>query len=164
VRSNCGLILELHGDTGTGLLEDAHLKLRDLGVRDGYIVVAPTGPPIGGGDPGSTWSSANDAALVAIVRELASAYRADMKRIHVTGFARRLRHGGVVCDHVICFCRPHLAGASTGGDRGERTCSRPFTRRHGRFPVFDGRTDAAVGYRPIVAVRRGDRPLRRDRF
>src|SRR5262245_19827454 len=43
VRSACGLILELHGDTGTGLLEDAHVRLRELGVRDGYIVIAPTG-------------------------------------------------------------------------------------------------------------------------
>ena len=41
----CGLILELHGDTGTGLLMDAHTKLRELGAQHGYILVAPTGPP-----------------------------------------------------------------------------------------------------------------------
>jgi hypothetical protein len=35
VQRSCGLILELHGDTGTGLLEDAHTRLRDLGARDG---------------------------------------------------------------------------------------------------------------------------------
>src|SRR4051812_14740903 len=41
----CGLILVLHGDTGTGLLMDAHVKMRDLGQQHGYIVVAPSGPP-----------------------------------------------------------------------------------------------------------------------
>lgn len=156
MRSSCGLILELHGDTGTGLLEDAHVKLRDLGVRDGYIVVAPTGPPIGGGDAGSTWSSANDAALVAIVRELARAYRADMKRIHVTGFSR----GGFVtwrlaCDHADLFASAAPAGASTGGDRGERTCFAAGHAPSRKIPLLllMGRTDAAVGYRLIVAVR-----------
>src|SRR5690348_13309802 len=40
----CGLILVLHGDTGTGLLMDAHIKMRELGAQHGYIVLAPTGP------------------------------------------------------------------------------------------------------------------------
>src|SRR4249919_1052609 len=50
----CGLILELHGDTGTGLLMDGHTKLRDLGEQNGYIVIAPSGPPWPGPQPGST--------------------------------------------------------------------------------------------------------------
>jgi len=39
----CGLILELHGDTGNGLLMDGHTNLRALGAQHGYIVVAPSG-------------------------------------------------------------------------------------------------------------------------
>src|SRR5262245_44801985 len=66
MRPGCGLVMEVHGDTGTGLLEDAHTRLRDLGERAGYIVIAPTGPSIGDA-LGSTWSPANDEALVAIV-------------------------------------------------------------------------------------------------
>src|SRR5688572_3884766 len=34
----CGLILVLHGDTGTGLLMDAHVKLRELGAQHGFVV------------------------------------------------------------------------------------------------------------------------------
>lgn len=155
-QPGCGLILELHGDTGTGLLEDAHVRLRDLGARDGFIVVAPTGPPFGNGERGSTWSSANDSAIVEIVRQFARVYRADPRRIHVTGFSR----GGFVtwrlaCDHSDLFASAAPAGASTGGDRGETTC---FSR--GRAParkipllLLMGRTDAAVGYRLIVAIR-----------
>jgi len=156
LRTSCGLILELHGDTGTGLLEDAHVRLRDLGARDGYIVVAPTGPPFGRGKSGSTWSSANDAALVEIVRQFSRAYRADMKRIYVTGFSR----GGFVtwrlaCDHADLFAAAAPAGASTGGDRGERTCFSPGHTPSRKIPLLllMGRTDAAVGYPLMVAIR-----------
>jgi poly(3-hydroxybutyrate) depolymerase len=156
VRPGCGLILELHGDTGTGLLEDAHVKLRDLGVRDGYIVVAPTGPAIGREELGSTWSSSNDAALVDIVRQFARAYRTDAKRVHVTGFSR----GGFVtwrlaCDHADLFASAAPAGASTGADRGERTCFAAGRAPSRKIPLLllMGRTDAAVGYPLIVAIR-----------
>src|SRR4051812_2984247 len=45
----CGLILQLHGDTGNGLLMDANTNLRELGRQNGYVVIAPTGPPFGFG-------------------------------------------------------------------------------------------------------------------
>lgn len=82
----CGLILVLHGDTGTGLLEDAHVRLREHGAEAGYIVVAPTGPPFGGSGAsnGSTWSPANDATLIAIVGRISDELRVDRRRIHVT--------------------------------------------------------------------------------
>src|SRR4051812_7009847 len=60
----CGLILELHGDTGSGLLMDGHTKLRELGEQNGYIVIAPSGPPWPGSEGGSTWHATNDATLV----------------------------------------------------------------------------------------------------
>jgi polyhydroxybutyrate depolymerase len=155
-QPGCGLILELHGDTGTGLLEDAHVRLRDLGARDGFIVVAPTGPPFGQGERGSTWSSANDDGLVEIVRQFARVYRVDPRRIHVTGFSR----GGFVtwrlaCDHSDLFASAAPAGASTGGDRGEPTCFSNGRAPARKIPLLllMGRTDAAVGYRLIVAIR-----------
>src|SRR6185295_19597686 len=42
----CGLVLELHGDTGTGRLIDANTNLMALGAARDFIVVAPTGPPL----------------------------------------------------------------------------------------------------------------------
>jgi poly(3-hydroxybutyrate) depolymerase len=149
VAKSCGLILELHGDTGTGLLEDAHTRLRDLGERDGYVVVAPTGPK-------STWASSNDAALIDIVRQFMRSYHVDANRVHVTGFSR----GGFVtwrmaCDHADLFASAAPAGASNGSDRGERTCF-----AGGRSPVrkiplllLIGRTDAAVFFPLLVAIR-----------
>ncbi len=151
----CGLILELHGDTGTGLLMDAHTNLRALGDQHGYIVVAPTGPPWPGG-PGSTWSSANDATLVATVQLFAQVFRVDAKKIHVTGFSR----GGFVtwrllCDHADLFASAAPGGAGDGANFNETTC---FSG--GRMPSRDlpilfllGRTDAAVGYTSMTNIR-----------
>ena len=152
----CGVILELHGDTGTGLLMDAHTNLRALGEQHGYIVVAPTGPPWQGTGPGSTWHSTNDATLVDIVTQFRDVFRADPKRLHVTGFSR----GGFVtwrllCDHADLFASAAPGGAGDGTNFGEATC---FS--DGRFPsrtipilFLMGRTDASVGYASMQQIR-----------
>ena len=151
----CGLILELHGDTGTGLLMDEHTKLRDLGEQHGYIVVAPTGPPWPGG-PGSTWSSADDPNLVDIVQQFASVFRVDPKKIHVTGFSR----GGFVtwrllCDHADLFASAAPGGAGDGANFGETTCFSGGRMPSRQIPILFlmGRTDAAVGYPSMQAIR-----------
>ena len=151
----CGLILELHGDTGTGLLMDAHMKLRDLGEQYGYVVLAPTGPPWPGG-VGSTWSSANDATLVAIVQQFATVFRVDPKRIHVTGFSR----GGFVtwrllCDHADLFASAAPGGAGDGTAFGEATCFSQNRVPSREIPILFlmGRTDMAVGYPSMVTIR-----------
>jgi len=151
----CGLILELHGDTGTGLLMDGHTKLRDLGDQHGYIVVAPTGPPFGG-LPGSTWHASNDATLVDIVEQFASVYRTDAKKTHVTGFSR----GGFVtwrllCDHADLFASAAPGGAGDGANFGEPTCFSDGRRpsRHIPFVLLMGQTDASVGYGTMVQIR-----------
>ncbi len=148
-RPGCGLILELHGDTGTGLLEDAHVKLRDLGAQAGYIVLAPTGPALPAGQPGSTWSSANDAALVDIVRQFAEVFHVDAKRIHITGFSR----GGfstwrLLCDHADLFASAAPGAAGSGCFALGRAPSR-------KVPIIllMGRTDAQVTYQSMAQIR-----------
>ena len=151
----CGLILELHGDTGTGLLMDAHTKLRDLGDQHGYIVLAPTGPPWPGG-PGSTWSSANDPMLVDIVHQFAAVFRVDPKKIHVTGFSR----GGFVtwrllCDHADLFASAAPGGAGDGTSFDEVTCFSQSRAPSRPIPItfLMGRTDMSVGYPSMATIR-----------
>lgn len=153
----CGLILVLHGDTGDGLLMDAHIKMRDLGEQHGYIVIAPSGPPWPGG-PGSTWSSSNDAALVDMTNQFASVFRVDAKKIHVTGFSR----GGFVtwrllCDHADLFASAAPAGAGFGGGFGETTCFQQSRAPSRKIPIvfLMGRTDVSVGYANMVGIRDG---------
>jgi dienelactone hydrolase len=151
----CGLILELHGDTGTGLLMDGHTRLRDLGAPHGYIVVAPTGPPWGGA-PGSTWHAANDATLIDVVTTFVAAFHVDPRKVHVTGFSR----GGFVtwrllCDHADLFASAAPGGGGDGSAFGEATCFSGGRAPSRQLPILFlmGRTDASVGYASLTAIR-----------
>ncbi len=152
----CGLVLVLRGDTGTGLLMDGHIKMRELGDQYGYVVIAPTGPPFGGSLPGSTWHSTNDATLVQMVSDFASVFRVDPKKIHVTGFSR----GGfvtwrMICDHSDLFASAAPAGAGFGSGFGEQTCFTTGRAPARKIPIIFmlGRTDASVGYSTMTGIR-----------
>ena len=154
----CGLILELHGDTGTGLLMDAHVQLRALGEQHGYIAVAPTGPPFGQGQAGSTWHASTDAALLDLVAQVRDVFRVDPSKIHLTGFSR----GGFVtwrmlCDHAELFASAAPAGAGTGASFGETTCFEQGRAPSRPLPILFlmGRTDASVGYPAMQTIRDG---------
>lgn len=161
----CGIIVELHGDTGTGPLIDAHLRLRARAAPRGYIVVAPTGPAIGTINrttfAGSSWSPKEDEKVVAITKLFAQVFKADPKRIHVTGFSR----GGfmtwrLACDHSTLFASvaPGAAGNANTFltvNQIEPTC---FTA--GRFPsrpipilTLIGKTDVPVPYASMIAIK-----------
>jgi poly(3-hydroxybutyrate) depolymerase len=151
----CGLILELHGDTGNGLLMDAHTKLRDLGAQHGYIVVAPTGPPWPGG-PGSTWHASNDATLIDITTQVRDVFRVDATKIHVTGFSRgSFVTWRLLCDHADLFASAAPGGAGDGAGFGEETCFSQGRMPSRPLPILFlmGRTDAAVGYASMVQIR-----------
>ena len=163
-RPGCGLILELHGDTGTGLLLDANTDLMSRGAARGYLVVAPTGPPRADG-LGPTWTPAEDAKLIAIVQAVARVFRTDPARTHLTGFSR----GGyltwrLLCQHAELFASaaPGAAGSSPGGDcNGVPEVSCPFDAAvSGGMPsrpvpvlFLIGRTDAPVPYACAARVR-----------
>jgi polyhydroxybutyrate depolymerase len=154
-QPGCGLILELHGDTGNGPVFDANTGLMSLGDQNGYLVIAPTGPPRDDGN-GSTWTLAEDDKLMAIVDTVSSVFATDAKRTHVTGFSR----GGYVtwrlmCEHADRFASvaPGAGGSAPGGDcMGVSEVSCPFdaTLPGGMpsraVPVLEliGRLDAAV--------------------
>ena len=152
----CGLILQIHGDTGNGALMDANTNLRALGDANGYIVLSPTGPLFGQGYPGSTWTPTQDAKLVALTQAFVSVFRIDNARIHATGFSR----GGFVawrmlCDHADLFAS--VAPAAAGDGNGEITCF-----KNGRAPSREadilflmGRTDSPVPFTTMVSVRNG---------
>jgi polyhydroxybutyrate depolymerase len=153
-QPGCGLITEIHGDTGTGALMDANTNLKALGKQKGYVVVAPTGPPWPGG-PGSTWHPENDETVIAIIKDVAAVFRTDPKKNHLTGFSR----GGFVawrllCSHADFFASvaPGTAGSAPGGTcNGVAEVSCPFDGAgmpSRKIPVLFliGRTDTPVPY------------------
>jgi polyhydroxybutyrate depolymerase len=152
----CGLILVLHGDTGSGLLMEGHVKLRELGEQYGYVVIAPSGPPWRGPQGGSTWSDANDDELVAITEQFASVYRVDPKKVHVTGFSRgAFVTWRLLCDHSDLFASAAPGGAGFGGGFGETTCFQNGRAPTRKLPllILMGRTDVSVGYDNLVGIR-----------
>jgi poly(3-hydroxybutyrate) depolymerase len=135
---------------------DEHVKLRDLGAQHGYVVVAPTGPPFGGGQQGSTWRSSNDATLVDIVNQFKSVFRVDPKKVHVTGFSRgSFVTWRLLCDHADLFASAAPSGAGRGTNFGETTCFEASRMPSRRLPILFlmGRTDASVGYQTMVTIR-----------
>ena len=121
VNPGCGLITELHGDTGTGALMDANTNLAALGKQRGYVVVAPTGPPWPGAEPGSTWRVQDDATIITIIKKVAEVFRTDPKKNHLTGFSR----GGFVTWRLLCkyadlfaSVAPATAGSNNGTSNG----------------------------------------------
>jgi dienelactone hydrolase len=119
-------------------------------------VVAPNGGPVGAGEPGSTWHSDDDAILVDIVTQFQTVFRADAKKIHVTGFSR----GGFVtwrllCDHADRFASAAPGGAGDGTNFGEATCfsQNRAPSRHIPILFLMGRSDAAVGYPSMMTIR-----------
>jgi len=163
-RPGCGLILELHGDTGSGLLIDANTDLMALGAASGYLVVAPTGPPRPDG-LGPTWTPAEDEKLIAILQAVAGAFHTDRARTHLTGFSR----GGyltwrLLCTHAELFASaaPAAAGSSPGADcHGVAEVSCPFDATlPGGMPsrpvpvlFLIGRTDVPVPYACAARLR-----------
>lgn len=154
----CGLILVLHGDTGTGPLMDAHIKMRELGAQHGYIVLAPTGPDWPGAGPGSTWNSTWDDDLVAVTSSFAGVFRVDPKKVHVTGFSRgAFVTWRLLCNHSDLFASAAPAGAGFGTGFGETTCFHDGRAPTRKLPILFlmGRTDVSVGYGNLVGIRDG---------
>ena len=158
MKPGCGLITEIHGDTGNGALMDANTNLKALGKQRGFVVVAPTGPPWPGG-PGSTWHPSDDETVITILKKVAEVFRTDPKKNHVTGFSR----GGFVtwrllCKHADLFASvaPGTAGSSAGTSigftcNGVNEVSCPFDSTPDGKPSVEvptiflmGRTDTPV--------------------
>ncbi|MBS2011551.1 MAG: hypothetical protein JST00_01455 [Deltaproteobacteria bacterium] len=156
-KPGCGLITEIHGDTGTGALMDAHTNLIALGKGKGFVVVAPSGRPWPGG-PGNTWAPDDDEKVVRIIQKVAEVFRTDPKRNHLTGFSR----GGFVVWRLLCkhadlwaSVAPATAGSGPGGGcNGVAEVSCPFDASQANgmpkaeVPIvfLVGRTDTPVPY------------------
>lgn len=165
--AGCGLIVELHGDTGTGPLVDAHTRLLTRGPSRGYIVLAPTGPAIGALGippvvyPGSSWNVGTDAKLLAITQTFTNVFKADPKRLHLTGFSR----GGftswrLACDNSELFASVAVGGAGNSAvPLGSPFSTEPTCFDGNHYPTrpFDilmlmGRTDTQQ-YAKMTALR-----------
>lgn len=108
----CGVILDVHGWTMDGDAQDANTGLRALGRQRDYIVVQPTAPP--GFMAETSWSDADDAAVLAALDDVADSWHADPGRVHVTGFSQ----GGLMTWRMICHEADRFASAAPAAAAG----------------------------------------------
>lgn len=153
----CGLILDIHGLTMTGELEDANTKMRERGRSQSYVVIQPTAPSILGLQ---TWNLQTHAdPIFAFAERVAAVVGTDPDRAYVMGFSQ----GGdltwqLVCKHADWFAAASPLGALPGCSfDGADVPSRevPMLIVHGRkdtvvaFSLLESQRDAALGYWPF---------------
>jgi poly(3-hydroxybutyrate) depolymerase len=135
VGGGCGLIVDLHGLTGTAEVADAHTRLRALGPPRGYIVLQPTSP----GELHEWSSGMFDDAVWSFAQAARDRFGVDRDRVHVMGFSQ----GGMMtlrllCDHAdeIASVAPAAGGGCFGG--GAPAVPRPILYTHGTAdPIVD---------------------------
>jgi polyhydroxybutyrate depolymerase len=152
---SCGLVVDVHGLSMNGQMEDDNTNLRKLGEQYGYIVVQPNANPA---PPLSSWQpSTDDAKVFAFIQLAVDTLHADAKRVHMTGFSE----GGYMtyrflCDHADYFASVAPAagaGCSFGGDAGMWGSSAVPARQ---IPVLavNGTKDALVSFASVATPQR----------
>lgn len=92
----CGLVLDVHGATMTGRMEDANTQMRALGDKYGYVVIQPTAP---GSAPTTSWTPGlDDDKVHAVLVEAIAVLGVDANRVHMTGFSQ----GGMMTSRFLC--------------------------------------------------------------
>jgi poly(3-hydroxybutyrate) depolymerase len=94
--TKCGLVLDVHGATMSGKMEDISTDMRASGRKFGYVVVQPNANP---GPPTAAWNPLTDDPKVLAFLELAlGTFGIDRKRVHMTGFSQ----GGMMSSRFLC--------------------------------------------------------------
>jgi len=152
IEAQCGLIVDVHGGTMNGQMEDNNTNMRALGAKHGYIVLQPNAV-------NNLWNAAtDDAKVLAFIDQVASAWHVDRRRLHMMGFSQ----GGYMTWRFVCQHTDLLASAVPAAAAGsaaislETGCS--FTGSDVPSKPIDilymhGTQDALVSFSNAVALR-----------
>lgn len=111
-NGGCGVVLDVHGFTMSGRMEDNNTNMRALGAQYGYIVVQPNANPA---PPQSSWTPAiDDDKVFKTLMLVATTFKADMKKIHMTGFSQ----GGMMTFRFLCKHADTFASMAPGAGTG----------------------------------------------
>ncbi len=112
---SCGVIVDVHGLSMDGQMQDANTNLATLGSERGYIVIQPNANPA---PPAASWIPAtDDAVVVDFMVRVADAFHADANRLHFTGFSQ----GGFMSWRVVCQYADILASVAPAAACGTGT-------------------------------------------
>jgi hypothetical protein len=139
-RGGCGLVLDVHGATMSGRMEDANTNMRALGEREGYVVVQPNAS---GSPPNAIWNPSVDYdkvwAFVGLARKV---FATDPKRLHVTGFSQ----GGRMTFTFACKYADEIASAAPAAETGCSEADAKNAKREVPMLYMHGRSDALVSF------------------
>lgn len=145
--AGCGLILDVHGFTMSGDMEDANTGMRALGEANGFVVVQPNA----NGSPGS-WAAADYPKVYAFVEEVLG-LGIDATKVHVTGFSQ----GGQMTLAMVCGWPETFASAAPGAAAGIECFASGGTVPAIQVPMLQihGTADSLVPFSSATAQRDG---------
>lgn len=147
VAGGCGLVLDVHGMTMSGKMEDNNTNMRALGEKHGYVVVQPNANP---DPPSSAWKPDTDDAKVKALLTLAiAAYKIDPDRVHMTGFSQ----GGMMSSRFLCKYADLFASIAPAAGTGCTFKGTDMPSREVPVLYIHGKTDALVAFSQGTAQR-----------
>jgi polyhydroxybutyrate depolymerase len=105
VKGGCGLIVDVHGGTMSGLQMRDNTKLHELAPRKGFIVLHPSATPE---KTNGLWTDDKYPIVATFVNDVIKAYKVDEDRVHFTGFSQ----GGAMTWWFLCNHPELLASAA----------------------------------------------------
>jgi pimeloyl-ACP methyl ester carboxylesterase len=146
----CGIVLDVHGASMNGRLEDNNSNMRVLGERDGYVVVQPNAK---GTPPATVWNGPTDDDPVwAFFKIARQAYRTDPKRVHVTGFSQ----GARMTFALLCAHADEIASAAPAADPGCTAAELKAAKREVPLLYMHGRQDGVESFTKLAVPQRDD--------
>ena len=105
LTGGCGIILDVHGLTMSGPMEDANTELRMRGSAAGFVVIQPSATPA---PPQASWSADDEPKVFDILTRAIAVYAIDPDRVHMTGFSQ----GGFMTWRFVCAHADVLASVA----------------------------------------------------
>ena len=85
------MVVDVHGATMTGEMENNNTSMREIGGGNGYVVIQPSAPT-------RFWLEEHDPQVVGLVDAAVDALGADRERVHLMGFS----DGGMMTWQILC--------------------------------------------------------------
>ncbi|MCG3172053.1 MAG: hypothetical protein GMKNLPBB_00198 [Myxococcota bacterium] len=112
IAGGCGMVVDVHGLTMSGRMQDNNTEMRRLGAKYNYVVVQPNARPA---PPEASWDpKIDDEKIVDFMQRAIKAWRIDPKRVHFTGFSQ----GGFMTWRFICNHSDLISSAAPGAACG----------------------------------------------
>jgi polyhydroxybutyrate depolymerase len=113
IRTQCGLIVDVHGGTMSSRMENKNTELQRLGGEHGFVVLQPSAF-------GGLWNASfDDAKVLAFARDVIEVFHLDERRIHMTGFSQ----GGYMTWRFACAHTDWLASVAPAAAAGNANIS-----------------------------------------